>query len=38
MVQDRTKVGAVYCLELIIIRVAGGREERVEVGGGEREE
>ena len=34
VVKDRTKVGAVHCLELIIIRIAGGREgkEREAVG------
>ena len=37
VVQDRTKVGAIYRLELIVIRVTARREERVGGGGGERE-
>ena len=32
MVEDRTKVGTVYRLELVVIRIAAERERRVRVG------
>ena len=38
MVKDRTKVGAIYCLELVVIRIAAEREGRVRVGVRVREE